>query len=154
MRAVLPVTETLRQARSQTPVINATQCTFIISPGGRTGWRLYASDHHSEVGVGAHETVSSDSDREGRLQLVRDLYLDDESLEPAHVCKRQIPAFRDRRERVHVRRGQGQTRVGVGVVETPHQFHLDGRVEKGVTWNKATCVTNELQHCVGTETCP
>ena len=135
--AVLPFTETLRHARRQTPVVNATQFALVIFPGSRTGWGLLASNHHCDVGVVAHETMTGDSDRERRLQMVRDLCLNDESLEPAHVYKRQIPALRERRERVHVRRGQGQTCVGVGVVETPHHFHFDRRVEKGVTWKNA-----------------
>ena len=134
--AVLPFTETLRHARRQTPVVNATQFTLVIFPGGRTGWGLLASNHHCDVGVVAHETMTGDSDRERRLQMVRDMCLDDESLEPAHVYKRQIPAVRERRERVHVRRGQGQTRVGVCVDEASHHFRRDGRVEDGETWKK------------------
>ena len=78
--AVLPVTETLRHARRQTPVVKATQCAFEIFPGGWTGWRLHASDHHRKMRVGAHETVSDDSDRERRRQFTRDVCLDDESL--------------------------------------------------------------------------
>ena len=64
------------------------------------------------------KTVSDDSNRERRLQLVRDVCLDDESLEPANVLGLGTPPARERRDRVHVRRGQAQTRVGVGVVKT------------------------------------
>ena len=135
--AVLPVTETLRQASRQTPVVNAAQSARGVFPGGWTERRLRESDHHFDVGVVAHEIVSGDSDRERSLQLVRDLCLDDESVEPANVLRLRTPPAGERRERVHVRRGQGQTRVGVGVVETPHHFHRDGRVENGVSWNKS-----------------
>ena len=64
------------------------------------------------------KTVSDDSNRERRLQLVRDVCLDDESLEPANVLGLGTPPARERPDRVHVRRGQAQTRVGVGVVKT------------------------------------
>ena len=100
--AVFPVTETLRHARRQTPVVNATQCALVIEPGGMTGWRLLSSDHHCHVGVGAHETVTGDSDRERRLQLVWDVCLDDESVEPATVLRLRTPPAGERRERVHV----------------------------------------------------
>ena len=94
--AVLPVTETLRHARRQTSVVNAAQSALVIFACGRTGWRRLPTDQYCKVGVDAHETTTGDSDRERRLQLVRDLCLDDETLEPTHVSKRQIPALRDR----------------------------------------------------------
>ena len=137
MFAVLPVTETLRHARRQTPVVNAAQSARDIFPSEWTEWPLRESDHHFEVGDVAHETVSGDSDRERYHQLVRHLCLDDESMEPAKVLGLRTPPAGERRERVHVREGQGQTRGGVGVVETPHHVHRDGRVEKGVSWNKS-----------------
>ena len=137
MFAVLPVTETLRHARRQTPVVNAAQSARDVFPGGWAERPLRESDHHSDVGVVANETMSGDSDRERCLQLVWDLCLDDESLEPANVLGLRTPPAGERRERVHVRGGQGQTRVGVDVVETPHHFHRSGRVENGVSWNKS-----------------
>jgi len=62
--------------------------------------------------------------------------LDGESLEPADVLRLRNPAVGERRELVHVGGGQGQTRVSVGVVESSHQFHLDGRIEEGVSWKR------------------
>ena len=135
--AVLPVTETLRHARRQTPVVNAAHRARGVFTGEWTERSIRESDHDFEVGDVAHETVSGDSDRERCHQLVRDLCLDDESLEPANVLGLRTPPAGEDRERVHVRGGQGQTRVGVGVVETPHHFHRDRRVENGVSWNKS-----------------
>ena len=62
--AVLPVTATLRHARRQTPVVNATQSARGVFPGDWAERRLRQSDHHIDVGVVAHETVSGESDRE------------------------------------------------------------------------------------------
>ena len=135
--AVLPVTETLRHARRQTPVVNAAQSARGVFPGDQTERFIGESDHDFEVGDVAHETVSGDSDRERRLQLDRDLCLNDKSLDPANVLRLRSPPAWESRERVHVRRGQGQTRVVVDVVETPHHFHLGGRVENGRSWNKS-----------------
>ena len=134
--AVIPVTDTPRHTRRQTAVVNATQCARGVLPGGWTERRLLESDHYHEVDVGAHETTTGDSDRERRLQLVRDLCLDDDSREPAYVSRRWTPAVRGRGVSVHVRRRQGQTRVGVIIIETPHQFHVDWRVKIGMNWNR------------------
>ena len=134
--AVLAVTETLRHARRQTAVINATQSARGVFPGGWAERRLRESDHHSEVGVVTYEIVSGESDRERCIQLVRDVCLDDESLEPADVLRLRNPAAGECRELVHVRGGQGQTRVNVGVIESSHHIHVDGRVEKGVSWKR------------------
>ena len=89
------------------------------------------------MGDVAHGAVPGDADCERRVQLDRDLCLKDKSLDPANVLRLRTPPAGGRRERVHVRRGQGQPRVGVGVVETPHHFHRDGRVKnkKRRNWN-------------------
>ena len=135
--AVVPFTDTLRHARRQTPVVNATQTARDVFAGGLAERRLRELNHHFDVEVVTHEPVSGDSDRERSIQLVRDVCLDDESLKPATVLRLRTPPAGERRERVHVRRCQGQTRVGVGVVETPHHFHLDWRVEEWISWNKS-----------------
>ena len=102
--AVLPVTETLRHACHQTPVVNAAQSARDVFPGDWTEWPLRYSDHHRHVGVVAHEPVSGDSNCERSLQLVWDVSLDDESLEPATVLGLRNPHTGERRELVHIRR--------------------------------------------------
>ena len=101
--AVVSMAETLCYARDQTAsdiVDGTTHLAPTVQSGVLAGRPIRLSDSSYEMGVGAHETVAGDADRERRFQFVRNAFFNDQSRQQVSVLWLRIPFHRERPKRL------------------------------------------------------